>query len=50
MDSEGDTAKNLPNKVMQAMKGKKQFTLAKMARWSPLKILIIFVGLTAQRF
>jgi len=30
MDSEGDTTKNLPNKIMQAMKGKKfNFTLAK---------------------
>ena len=30
MDSEGDTTKNLPNKIMQAMKGKKfNFTLTK---------------------
>jgi len=30
MDSEGDTAKNLPNKIMRAMKGKKfNFTLTK---------------------
>ncbi len=49
MDSEGDTTKNLPNKIMQAMKGRKfNFTLTKDGTIESIEnVENLWAGLTA---